>query len=184
MRFTLLETKLAIAKALRVVEIQRCEKTEVRQRHVHVLSLTRHISRSLFGWGNWPFSPVRTVSRSASFVDLSEQRPRTLRQFFYPEKCKVNKTDQAVEIQSHFLQRPLEGFLSIGWISFGVRKEKKDRVCVCVSSIFLLILASFSLAAETQTLMETLPRSFQGHERKRRGCAFVLSDDIGCGGML
>ena len=31
MRFALLEAKLAIAKALRVVEIQRCEKTEVSQ---------------------------------------------------------------------------------------------------------------------------------------------------------
>ena len=29
MRFALLEAKLAIAKALRVVEIQRCEKTQV-----------------------------------------------------------------------------------------------------------------------------------------------------------
>jgi len=29
MRFALLEAKLAIAKALRVVEFQRCEKTEV-----------------------------------------------------------------------------------------------------------------------------------------------------------
>ena len=29
MRFALIEAKLGIAKALRVVEIQRCEKTEV-----------------------------------------------------------------------------------------------------------------------------------------------------------
>jgi hypothetical protein len=30
MRFALLEAKLGIAKALRLVEIQKCEKTEVR----------------------------------------------------------------------------------------------------------------------------------------------------------
>jgi hypothetical protein len=33
MRFALLEAKLGMAKALRLVEIQRCEKTEVSDNH-------------------------------------------------------------------------------------------------------------------------------------------------------
>ena len=37
MRFALLEAKLAIAKALRVVEFQKCEKTEVSDNIVCVL---------------------------------------------------------------------------------------------------------------------------------------------------
>jgi hypothetical protein len=42
MRFALLEAKLAIAKAVRVVEFQRCEKTEVsehRFRSIILLSI-------------------------------------------------------------------------------------------------------------------------------------------------
>jgi hypothetical protein len=38
MRFALLEAKLAIAKALRVVEFQKCEKTEVKISFVSTFS--------------------------------------------------------------------------------------------------------------------------------------------------
>jgi hypothetical protein len=37
MRFALLEAKLGIAKALRLVEIQKCEKTEVRNSYFRSL---------------------------------------------------------------------------------------------------------------------------------------------------
>ena len=37
MRFALLETKLGIVKALRLVEIQQCEKTEVRRGNFSIL---------------------------------------------------------------------------------------------------------------------------------------------------
>jgi hypothetical protein len=40
MRFALLETKLAIVKALRLVEIQKCEKTEVCNDHFLVVYLS------------------------------------------------------------------------------------------------------------------------------------------------
>ena len=74
MRFALLEAKLAIVKALRVVEIQRCEKTEVRHLwYMYLLSLPiTVVSRCLFDWGNYSFSPVRKVSGSASLADLNE----------------------------------------------------------------------------------------------------------------
>ena len=36
MRFALLETKLAIVKAMCLVEIQKCEKTEVDSHHVDI----------------------------------------------------------------------------------------------------------------------------------------------------
>jgi hypothetical protein len=39
MRFALLEAKIAMAKALRVVEFQKCEKTEVRD-DIFVLSFS------------------------------------------------------------------------------------------------------------------------------------------------
>ena len=39
MRFALLEAKLAIAKALRVVEFQKCEKTEVSDNVVCMIAL-------------------------------------------------------------------------------------------------------------------------------------------------
>ncbi len=39
MRFALLEAKLAIAKALRVVEFQRCEKTEVSNYVLYIVAL-------------------------------------------------------------------------------------------------------------------------------------------------
>ena len=40
MRFALLEAKLAMAKALRVVEFQNCEKTEVNENILRVLVLS------------------------------------------------------------------------------------------------------------------------------------------------
>ena len=40
MRFALLEAKLGIAKALRVVEIQACEKTEVNNDTLYIIVLS------------------------------------------------------------------------------------------------------------------------------------------------
>ena len=37
MRFALLEAKLAIAKALRLVEFQKCEKTEVSENSISII---------------------------------------------------------------------------------------------------------------------------------------------------
>jgi len=39
MRFALLEAKLAIVKALRLVEFQKCEKTEVRKHHFCIIAV-------------------------------------------------------------------------------------------------------------------------------------------------
>lgn len=46
MRFALLEAKLAIVKALRVVEIQKCEKTEVSD---HFANFINYLSLSMLG---------------------------------------------------------------------------------------------------------------------------------------
>jgi hypothetical protein len=40
MRFALLEAKLGIVKAMRLVEIQKCEKTEVRDNAFHIIVLS------------------------------------------------------------------------------------------------------------------------------------------------
>ena len=40
MRFALLEAKLAIAKALRIVEFQKCEKTEVKDEFFSIIVLS------------------------------------------------------------------------------------------------------------------------------------------------
>jgi cytochrome P450 len=56
MRFALLEAKLAIAKALRVVEFQRCEKTEVGNYSFRIMSsLMILISRFRLNWENSQF---------------------------------------------------------------------------------------------------------------------------------
>ena len=48
MRFALLEAKLAIAKALRVVEFQKCEKTEVSNDILRIiLLLSIYLSRTV-----------------------------------------------------------------------------------------------------------------------------------------
>jgi hypothetical protein len=52
MRFALLEAKLAIAKALRVIEFQKCEKTEVSKDVFPVTVLSSISSRFRCNWEN------------------------------------------------------------------------------------------------------------------------------------
>ena len=78
MRFALLEAKLAIAKALRVVEIQKSEETKVNPRISSpsgVILRRNVLFRFPSNLANWPFSRAKIRSVCVLFVDPNKKQP-------------------------------------------------------------------------------------------------------------